>query len=167
MKMRHNVLMVINMKSEYSGNLISSLQFLERRLVANGGMVAYAFPTQPRQPWMEKLQYVYFFDNGIGSMRNMLRKCIKEQNIDIVHYHFGGSLKVLLMNKLYLRNRVKRIYHIHNHMGTRKGTLHNIKTVAIRFLYHGRNDVAVGVSEGVSDSLRSYGVKNVRTIIMR
>lgn len=103
----------------YGGNFIASLCSLESAVAAYNCKCIYIFPKEAEQRfWYKKLismnKDIITIDFKLGRYQkiNALNKLIKNNNIDILHVHFGGMLSSAICDML--NPKLKVIWHLHS-----------------------------------------------------
>lgn len=91
----YNVLQVMDFAAAYPGNFINSIETLEKQLRSEAGETVYVFPERARtRDWVIKMaedgKSVYFLPSTVLKAAFLLRRLIKQYNIDIIHSHFAA-----------------------------------------------------------------------------
>ena len=148
-----NVLIVADCAPRFGGNFVESLVSLQDEVIRRGGCAFFAFPeAASAQRWVKNFINVGFFAMNSGSMLSLLNKAIYECQCGIVHAHFFGRQGAWYLTR-GIGKSVKVVWHFHNHVNQRRG-LGRIPDQIITQLAYGTGS-AIGVSEAVSDSVRS------------
>lgn len=153
------VVIVANFAATFGGNFIQSMKALQ---ASDRISVRYILPEDAKGcTWISELTKVYYTDWSFQSLRKVWNELNKEFQVDIVHFHFVGR-KDALRCKLVFSPVDKMIWHLHNHIGCKKGKLTWLKDLGKRYLYHG--SYKIGVSNSVADSMRFYSPDHVTTV---
>lgn len=137
----------------YEGNFICSIKNLGEHINELNGKLVYLFPKKAhRISWVKELEdnvAVHYMDRDVMSKIKVLRKIIKNENINIVHAHFCLP-KTQLAVKIaccFSRN-VYLVQHYHNHYKLPDNFL---KKQLFKFMLKG--DLNIGCSDSVADSI--------------
>ncbi|WP_278853216.1 glycosyltransferase family 4 protein [Gordonibacter pamelaeae] len=145
------VLFVVNLASEYGGNIMACIKGVSRRLKQSGAEVYYLFPYEASgRAWLSDLdqESVSFADFGRFSLFNELiiqRKKLGRKTI--VHAHFLITIQIATIRLLF----PKVVNHFHMTASTLPASV-SWKEVFRRIVY--RSVTTVAVSPAVASDLR-------------
>lgn len=108
-----NVLEVANYSAPYAGNFLLSLGNLESKL--DDGVMVYVFPAETKKKsYVENMKHVYYLKGKLIPDTLLIRKIIKDYNIQVIHTHFTSSLQnlMVLINVMFNRS-IRYIKHEH------------------------------------------------------
>lgn len=164
--MKNAVLHICNYAAAYRGNFVESLQRLETALAEKGVTQVYLFPHRAHhtlaKDWIAQMRaegrQVYVQERSpVGNLR-LLRTIKKQHGVQTVVRHFMDNGMDVLVPLVFGNGRVIRFFH--GMYGDARQTLRHRWR---RWLY--RRDVLVGVSEAVSEELRSAFPKATVTTV--
>ena len=157
-----NVMIVSQYSPHFGGNFIESIKVLDEIVRKKGGRTCFLFPEMAKnREWIKQFANVCFTDWSQKSINIVFAKCLKLYKIQIIHYHFISPEEAIKCSWA-LRGRAKEVYHIHNHIEVKRDWKTPLRIVENYIAYAG--GWKIGVSEGVSESIRQIFHKNVCTI---
>lgn len=119
-----NVLQICDYAARYRGNFIESLDFLKRNTFDEGDTMYYAFPERMlkrNNSWFaefERENNTVIYGNDEKKRISVLRKYIKQNQIDIVHAHFTDIKTDLCVDLACAGLNVRKLKHYRSGFGS-------------------------------------------------
>lgn len=158
--MRKRVLQVMNYGSAYKGNFIRSIEALETEISKDCGKIVYVLPRRAKKrDWTVKMKEeghsVFFLNDRIFADTILLKRLIKEFDINIIHSHF-------MTYKTYIPIRLARIsqriipHIVHAHSQAKRGEILLIDFLRKKII---DEKVFICVSDAVKEQFEKRGHK--------
>lgn len=156
----------------YRGNFIPSIECIENHWGDNGRFV-FLFPDVAESiTWVQNMKAtgktVYFIDRTFFSKKikfvniQKLRTLVLNENIQVIHTHFISYNYTLFIFTKFMNPGIRIVAHFHNNYQP-TGRLALLKSWVMKRT----SDFFIGVSESVSESLYSIGIKKDKISTVR
>mgnify|MGYP002859438835 CR=1 FL=1 len=163
--MKMNVMFIMNYSPPYSGNFMSSIWTLEKKIKEEKGSCIYVYPESAENlGWVNEMRNngaIIYFKNGVfWHDIKLYEKAIKKNNIDIIYLHFWSltdALSIRLLQKKH-HNLKFGIHHHNEYVLSKSHVRERIKHWILDADFH------IGCGSYVASEVKEAGYRNVHHI---